>query len=377
MNAFLLLLVAATAHISLSLAQVTSITTEEPEPTTTAASSSAAVTHTVRVGLQHDFQPDTIQANPGDTIHFNFYPKNHSVVRAAFENPCIPWELTQSDGQGFFSGAIEQETPQNPLPSWDLLVNHTDPVFFYCSAPGSCINYSMVGVINPNDTFTLDIQKDYVKNSTFQLSPGEAFPDEAPPSSTTSSAPPPSATSSTPSPSATSSAPASSGHSTLSGGGIAGIVIGGTAVVVAAIALVYFCGRKGGIEKGYRRSGFASAAAPPQMIEANYGDASTDGPKSPPMPSPYTASSDPYRSSSPTAWSSQVGSPHVSAYMGPHNVSPGFPPYAQQPPGPAHEQQQQQQQAFFEAPDSQRRGDPPAAAVELPGSPPAHPPPHS
>ncbi|KAI1085133.1 hypothetical protein F5B20DRAFT_575598 [Whalleya microplaca] len=359
MNYFLLLM-AITAHISLSSAA------GGPSPTTrkttsTATSSSAAVTHTVKVGLQHDFQPDTIQANPGDTIHFNFYPKNHSVARAAFKNPCIPWELTQFDGETFFSGAIEQETAQNPLPSWELRVNHTDPVFFYCSAPGSCINYSMVGVINPNDTFTLAIQKDYVKNTTFQLSPGEAFPDEAPPSATSSGVAAPTSTGDTDS-------GGNAGHSTLSGGAIAGIVIGATAGFAIAIALVYFCGRKGGIKKGYRRSGFANPPAPPEIIEAKY----DDEPKSPPLHSPYTVASSTgayHRSPSPAAWSAHdVGSPRTS-YLGPspQHLSPGFSPYGG-PIGPDHGGL-----VYFEGPDSQKPIDPPA--VELPASPPAHPPP--
>jgi hypothetical protein len=34
-------------------------------------------------------------------------------------------------------------------PKWNLTINDTSPIFFYCSAPGSCIDYQMVGAINP------------------------------------------------------------------------------------------------------------------------------------------------------------------------------------------------------------------------------------
>lgn len=35
---------------------------------------------------------------------FDFYPQNHSVVRAEYKYPCIPYELTGVDKVGFFSG---------------------------------------------------------------------------------------------------------------------------------------------------------------------------------------------------------------------------------------------------------------------------------
>ncbi|KAI1144253.1 hypothetical protein F5Y05DRAFT_364128 [Hypoxylon sp. FL0543] len=349
----LLSLVAVAAALALPISALTP-TSGGSESTATSTKSSAPVTHTVMVGLQHDFEPDTIQANPGDTIHFNFYPKNHSVVRADFKKPCIPWELTQDPAESFFSGAVEQDTLQSPIPSWDLKVNNTDPIFFYCSAPDSCIKWKMVGVINPNETFTLDIQKEFVANSTFQLSPGEEFPDESSPSSTTSGSAPASTPTNTTDPGN------ASGGAALSGGAIAGIVIGGVAAVAIIGALVYLCGRKGGIEKGYRRSAMGGGAPPP-MIEASYND---NGPKSPPMNSPYGMYSDPYRSPSPTAWSSQMGSPHNS-YLG--QPSPGFPPYAA---GSPHLSSQGQQQ-LFEAPDTQRY--PAGPPAELPSSPSHHP----
>ena len=34
-------------------------------------------------------------------------------------------------------------------PTWNLTINDTNPAFLYCAAPGSCINYQMIGVINP------------------------------------------------------------------------------------------------------------------------------------------------------------------------------------------------------------------------------------
>jgi hypothetical protein len=54
----------------------------------------------------HNFDPDTIEdTNIGDIVEFHFYPKNHSVVRAAYGFPCMPYETANTTGvTGFFSG---------------------------------------------------------------------------------------------------------------------------------------------------------------------------------------------------------------------------------------------------------------------------------
>lgn len=196
------------------------------------------------------FVPDVVLAEAGDTILFQFYPTNHSVIRAEYGYPCIPYEDTGVDKVGFFSGFKPVDAILTDPPTWTLLINDTDPVFYYCGAPGSCINYEMVGVINPNATTSLQHQKDLASQSSFMLLPGEPWPDEEtdPFTTTTTSA---AATSSATSPAGASSSAATSagatsshGHSGLSSGAIAGIAIGGAAVALAAAALLYLCGRQ-------------------------------------------------------------------------------------------------------------------------------------
>jgi plastocyanin len=62
--------------------------------------------HTITVGeKQHFFTPNSINALPGDIVTFRFWPGNHSVIRAEFGYPCIPYEeLRDSDRAGFYSG---------------------------------------------------------------------------------------------------------------------------------------------------------------------------------------------------------------------------------------------------------------------------------
>ncbi|KAI2483607.1 hypothetical protein Ptr902_05924 [Pyrenophora tritici-repentis] len=119
--------------------------------TTSSTSSAAAQTHTIQVGLaDHIFKPDTTVANIGDTIEFDFYPLNHSVVRAEYGFPCIPYEMIGNNKKGFFSGFKPVNAILSSPPTYRIRINDTNPVFFYCSAPGSCLNYGMVGAINPN-----------------------------------------------------------------------------------------------------------------------------------------------------------------------------------------------------------------------------------
>lgn len=52
----------------------------------------------------HKFEPDVTQALVGDFVKFQFYPNNHSVVRAEYGYPCIPYEMTGVGKAGFYSG---------------------------------------------------------------------------------------------------------------------------------------------------------------------------------------------------------------------------------------------------------------------------------
>lgn len=81
--------------------------TEEKTKTTsmfTTSSTTAIATHTIQVGPKrapHRYVPHNITANVGDIVVFEFYPANHSVVKADYLAPCVP----ASEGL-FYSGAF-------------------------------------------------------------------------------------------------------------------------------------------------------------------------------------------------------------------------------------------------------------------------------
>lgn len=183
-------------------------------------------------------------ANVGDIIEFDFFPTNHSVIRAEYKFPCVPYELTGVDKVGFYSGFQPVDAILPNPPKFQIRVNDSNPIFYYCGAEGSCINYQMVGVINPNASTSLQTQKQLASQSTFMLLPGQKWPEEDPnPFATTTGSPSTTATDSAATSTGTAAAATSGGSSSLSGGAIAGIAIGGAAVLLAAAVLIYFCGR--------------------------------------------------------------------------------------------------------------------------------------
>lgn len=148
-----------------------------PSPTTfqssISTSSSAPQTHTIQVGLlDHKMRPEITEAAVGDIIEFDFYPLNHSIVRAEYGFPCIPYEMTGSSKKGFYSGFYPVDKVLDNPPKWSVRVNDTEPIFFYCSAPGSCTTWGMVGGINLNSSMSIDRQRTLAMDSAYMLQPG-------------------------------------------------------------------------------------------------------------------------------------------------------------------------------------------------------------
>jgi hypothetical protein len=165
---------------------------------------------------------------PGDMVVFQFIAQGHTVVQAGFEQPCVPIDTYQPSHPTFFSGwynvsAVDSDNP----PTWNLTINDTSPIFYYCSRLDSCLKEQMIGSINQNATYSLQDQIDSIAQAKFMLQPGQPIPDES-----TASAPTATATA-TPKPSSV----------TLSNGAIAGIVVSGVLVLALACAIFWFVGR--------------------------------------------------------------------------------------------------------------------------------------
>jgi plastocyanin len=90
------------------------------------------------------YNPDSVTANPGDVVVFEFHQKNHTATQSTLDAPCV-----QKPG-GFNSGfvPVEDANTAGPFPKAQFTVTDTNPVWVYC-AQGSHCQQGMVFAINP------------------------------------------------------------------------------------------------------------------------------------------------------------------------------------------------------------------------------------
>jgi plastocyanin len=94
------------AFATFTSAQEVQGATEAINSTTPTSTQDEITIHTILVSnTTHYFTPNSINALPGDIVTFKFWPGNHSVIRAEYGYPCIPYEdLDGNENGGFYSG---------------------------------------------------------------------------------------------------------------------------------------------------------------------------------------------------------------------------------------------------------------------------------
>ncbi|MCJ1394101.1 hypothetical protein MMC18_006979 [Xylographa bjoerkii] len=115
------------------------------------------------------FTPNSVTAAVGSLVQFQFHPMNHSVVQSTFANPCIPINNIMPSVKGIFSGF--QATTGVTTPIFTILINDTQPIWYYCSQGMHC-QLGMVGVINPPTNETVTQFAAIAAKATVNLSPG-------------------------------------------------------------------------------------------------------------------------------------------------------------------------------------------------------------
>ncbi|KJA16243.1 hypothetical protein HYPSUDRAFT_148004 [Hypholoma sublateritium FD-334 SS-4] len=106
-----------------------------PPPTPAAV----PVDHRITVGANGAlaYSPPNITASIGDTVTFEFHPKNHTVTQSNFLNPCEP--LQASTGTtGFKSGFVPVAADATTFPTFQITINDTAPIWGYCGQTGHC-----------------------------------------------------------------------------------------------------------------------------------------------------------------------------------------------------------------------------------------------
>lgn len=114
-----------------------------PPSTTTATDNGGnGSTHTIVVAPAQGvlrFVPFAVNASVGDTLHFVWGGSPHTVTRSSILTPCNK----TLDETNFFASGV-----QNKSFTFDLSVNETDTITYYCGVPGHCPK-GMFGFVNP------------------------------------------------------------------------------------------------------------------------------------------------------------------------------------------------------------------------------------
>ncbi|KAF7295412.1 hypothetical protein MIND_01080800 [Mycena indigotica] len=110
--------------------------------------SAADILVQVGAGGKLAFSPTNITAQVGDTIHFQFQGKNHSVTQSTFGKPC---EIQTTPAQGIDSGFQLVPANATELPEWSVTINNdTAPLWFFCAQtiPANHCQAGMVFSVN-------------------------------------------------------------------------------------------------------------------------------------------------------------------------------------------------------------------------------------
>ncbi|PSN67703.1 hypothetical protein BS50DRAFT_586962 [Corynespora cassiicola Philippines] len=105
----------------------------------------SAVIPVVVGGPQDLFVPNSVTANVGDIVQFQFSNGNHTVTQSTADAACAPME------GGVHSGHIPFEDGQTEVGTFNMPVTSTEPMFLYCATGPHC-QTGQVMMINPADT---------------------------------------------------------------------------------------------------------------------------------------------------------------------------------------------------------------------------------
>jgi len=181
------------------------------------------------------FNPEQVAAKVGDTIHFTFLNKNHTVTQSSFAAPCTRLLNDTTSEVGVDSGFMPVAAGAKEVPVWSIEVKQdTKPIWMFCKQGNHC-NQGMVFAINaPQDgpksfstwkenAKTADIPKDNTPAPPSASAPpaGSSAPasgDPAAPTGSNSASAPSQASDGAAAPSSSASALASSGSAPASSG---------------------------------------------------------------------------------------------------------------------------------------------------------------
>lgn len=115
--------------------------------TSSTSSSSRSLIPVLVGGTALTFTPNSVTAQPGDVIQFQFAARNHTVTESLQDTPCQPIDANSTAVNGVHSGFIAFDAASGNVGTFDVPVKDTKPMFLYCAQATHCQS-GMVMMIN-------------------------------------------------------------------------------------------------------------------------------------------------------------------------------------------------------------------------------------
>ncbi|KAF2684636.1 hypothetical protein K458DRAFT_442941 [Lentithecium fluviatile CBS 122367] len=147
--------------------------------------SAATMMVTVGANNQFTFTPNSVTAQPGDMVAFNFVTQNHSVASSNANTPCQPQRnavfsdfqpvaapasaASGRNGKGR-KGKKNNKRQAGNTPMFMLPITDTNPMYIYCSQAQHC-QQGMVMVINPPDANAVQKYQNKAARANNNVSP--------------------------------------------------------------------------------------------------------------------------------------------------------------------------------------------------------------
>ncbi|KAF2025150.1 hypothetical protein EK21DRAFT_104167 [Setomelanomma holmii] len=142
--------------------------------------SAATMMVTVAANNKFQFTPNTITAQPGDMVAFNFVAQNHSVASSNANTPCQPERnaifsdfqpVAAPAGNNKGKGKNRNNNRQTGnTPMFMVPITDTQPMYIYCSQAQHC-QQGMVMVINPPNAAAVQQYANKAANARNNVSP--------------------------------------------------------------------------------------------------------------------------------------------------------------------------------------------------------------
>ncbi|GJE85996.1 cupredoxin domain-containing protein [Phanerochaete sordida] len=143
-----------TVTVTVEASTWTTVYSSYPGSPAATPASLAGNVHVVQVGNNGTlaYDPPFVVAQPRDIVQFVFHQKNHTATQSSFAAPCLPF-MAADGTPGADSGFMPVADNSTDFPSWNITVNDTNPLWFYCKQKKpdgtSHCGAGMVFAVNP------------------------------------------------------------------------------------------------------------------------------------------------------------------------------------------------------------------------------------